>query len=528
MRFGIKLSFADFCEQSMGKTMFGEQFGEMNNFLDCLSNEFDVVELSAIYKDTNPETLKTAAAMCHKHGLSVTIHGAIDGISGGEEFFAPYLLLFETGIQPVYNITVHPLKNPEETERILRSVCEHIDKNNYPVRITLENQRYADESFKNTLCKDVAGVVKNINHKSLYTCFDFGHKHSNILKYGETFDVVEDDFLVLVRHTHIHSVYEGGTHFPLTCGEAALEGNIVGLLKYGYDEVLLLELLPGRYSDKFDIKESVFDSVSVLKTALAQVERKLEACAKYESGYADSVASVRNCLKDGNGLGVLGPSSYIIKLGNTKIAVDISLWNLPVDNEGRKALLELLSECDALIITHKHADHFDREIINNIPTEIPCFIPDFIDCDRENVIKTRDGYEAVLKDINLTFFESAHGADGNIVPEYGFCIGFEGKNYLFPTDVRDYKEEHRVFENTEVLIAHLWLGRANALNIHNNSYVNDFSAFARSFGAKRVYLSHMFDVRREIEDMWTDIHSDLVKEIIDNVNVIKTGDWIKL
>ena len=238
MKYGIKLLFADFCDRNSAATMFGEQFGEMNNLLDCFSAEFDVVELSAIYAETNPETLKNAVSMCHKHGLTVTIHGCIDGLSSGEEFFAPYLLLFEAGIQPVYNITVHPLESPAETEQLLRSICEQIDEHNYPVRITLENQRYRDESFKNTLCKDVTGVVKNINHKKLYTCFDFGHQYSNLIKYGKTSDVVKDEFLSLARHTHIHSVYGGGTHFPLTCGETALEENLTRLIKQGYDEVL--------------------------------------------------------------------------------------------------------------------------------------------------------------------------------------------------------------------------------------------------------------------------------------------------
>ena len=100
---------------------------------------------------------------------------------------------------------------------------------------------------------------------------------------------------------------------------------------------------------------------------------------------------------------------------------------------------------------------------------------------------------------------------------------------MFSADVRNYDiSSHPVFPNTKALIVHLWLGRENALNLYNNAYMEDFCRFANSYHAKKVFVSHMFDVRRKINDMWTDIHYDAVKHSLGESGYIKLGDWIQL
>ncbi len=528
MKFGIKLPYDIFCnEKSKASHLLCEAFGNADTLLDFLSKQIDVIELGVVEHTVNPLILKEAASICKRYGLSVTIHGSMSDINTADEFFAPYTMLFSSGMQALYNITVHPFSNPESTKALLSSICKYIDEMNYPVRITLENQRFTNENFRHTLCRDVADIVKSINHPKLYTCFDFGHQLSNVRKNGVAFDIADDAFFSVVRHTHIHSFFEGVTHFPLSCGETALEYNLTKLMQHKYDGALLLELAPARYCDRFDIKASILSSISILKSAAYQVERKIMAVEEYESRYVYHMNNVNRSLqKIRCGLGVLSPAMYILKMGNTKLAVDPSLWDLPVDNEGRNSLMKILRECDAVIVTHTHGDHFDCDILDNL--SIPCFIPDFISYNRNNLTFTNDGYEATVGDVHLTFFESAHSLSDSIVPEYGFCIDFDGKNYVFPADVRDYNKLHRVFPDTEAVILHLWLGRANALNLHDNEYLEAFCRFAKSFGAKKVYLSHMFDIRREIEDMWSEIHSEPVRKRINNCNIIKCGDLIEL
>lgn len=271
MKTGIKIPYDIFCEEKSETTKkLLECFNGCDGFFGYLEKNFDTVEIGVVFFGTDGSILKDGAFLCSKFGLNVTIHGSLNDIKNAEEFFTPYLPLFESDLQDYYNITVHPFENPDDTEKLLEDICRCAKNNDYPVRITLENQRFTNERLINTLCKNVAEIVNNINSKYLYCCFDFGHQLYNQIKYGEKFDAVESDFLSVVKHTHIHSLYNDKTHFPLSCGETLLEYNIKKLLCHNYDGVFLLELAPARYLDEFDIKTSIEDSIRILKTALLQ------------------------------------------------------------------------------------------------------------------------------------------------------------------------------------------------------------------------------------------------------------------
>lgn len=272
MKTGIKIPYDIFCnEMSETSKKLLTSFCGIYKFLGYLGENCDAVEIGVVFHNTNGEILKTGVKLCNDFGLNVTIHGGFNDTKSAEEFFAPYIPLIKSGLQEFYNITVHPFENPEDTEKLLTEICKYIEEYKYPVRITLENQRYANENLKNTLCRNVAEIVKSINSKYLYCCFDFGHQLFNQIKYGENFDPVEGDFLSVVKHTHIHSLYEESTHFPLSCGETLLEYNIKKLLSYNYNGIFLLELAPARYMEKFDIKKSIEDSIYILKTTLLQI-----------------------------------------------------------------------------------------------------------------------------------------------------------------------------------------------------------------------------------------------------------------
>ena len=227
------------------------------------------------------------------------------------------------------------------------------------------------------------------------------------------------------------------------------------------------------------------------------------------------------------GLGVIGPAMYIAKFGNTKLAIDPSFWDFPISDADKKAVLAVITECDGVIVTHNHADHYDAELLDEIPMQIPVFVPDFTDYKRENVINTTDGFSVNIKDVRIEFFESAHSLGTNIVPEYGFTVSHNGKNYVFPADVRDYEKPHKNFCDVEVLVAHLWLGKMNALNIYNNEYADLFCDFVNSFGAKRILIGHLFDIRRTILDMWSSVHCDIIKDKIPDLIMLRTGDFIE-
>ena len=523
MKTGIKLFFDMFSENISEKSkMQCDAFGGRDEYFKYVAENCDSVEISPVRATDDPEYMLYAAKTVNGLGLHFTIHGVL----GHESvFFNPYKLLFKSKLQPLYNITVHPYEDMEETKRTLAAICDIARAENYPVRITLENQRYSSEGKLHNLCRDVAGCVAEIGSPYLYNCFDFGHQMSNALKQGEEFDEVTEQFLSQVRQTHIHSYDCNSTHFPLYCGSVRLEKNITGLMRCGYDGVLMIELDHGRYEGRHDLKKAVVGSIEALKNAMAQIEGKLRKTEVYKNGYSDVVKNAASLLdSDKDGLAALAPSAYILKLGRTKIAIDMSLCTMPVSEENVKAVADIVSGCDAVIVTHNHADHFDPALLSLVSDDVPIYMPNFLSYNKKNVTYFGDGTDISVGDVQIEFFESAHSAGENVVPEYGFAAKHNGKHYVFPTDVRCYNAEHKVFHNTEVLVPHLWLGRRMALMLTDNNYIEEFAAFVNSFGAKRVLVGHLYDIHREIDDMWTDIHFDAVKEKIPCCEKILLGD----
>ena len=535
MKYGIKLPYDILTgEMSEISRAICDAFGGVDGLLAYFAANLDAVEIATVSLKTEGDALLAACRRCASYGLFVTVHGSLDGVTEADSFWKPYLPLLASGLQESYTVTVHPLSDPTESERILRAVCAKAETEGYPVTLMLENQRDKNAQYPHRLCRQVAERVRAINSSCLRMCFDFGHHLSNIRLNGMDFDPFDAEIFPLVGHTHIHAVSGSDTHFPLYGGETLLEENLTGLMRCGYDGVLTLELLPGRYMDRFDIRESIVSSVSILKTAVHQTAAKLCAAADFSENYVSHVQSVRSAAEGAAcGFGVIGTAAYLIRMGETSIAVDPSLWELPVGADGRRVLLDLLATCDAVIITHTHADHFDRELIAELPPDVPLYLPDFLSCERENVIVTHDGASYRIGNVTLHVFASAHSemhADGSLggVPEYGFAIEYGGAFAVFPTDVRTYEKAHTTFSPTKALIAHLWLGRAQGLNVHDNPCAERFCAFAESFGSERIFLSHLWDVRREILDMWTDANAELVTKRLKNVILLRVGQWIEL
>lgn len=535
MKYGIKLPY-DILTGEMNEVSRAicDAFGGADGLLAYYAANLDSVELATVSSQTDGEELLRACRTCASYGLFVTVHGAIAGVTDADAFWEPYLPLFASGLQESYTVTVHPLSDPTESERILRAVCAKAEAAGYPVTLMLENQRDKIAKYPHWLCRGVAETVRKIGSPYLRMCFDFGHHLSNVRLNGRDFDPFEKEIFSLVGHTHIHAVSDSDTHFPLDGGETLLEENLTGLMLCGYDGVLTLELLPGRYRDRFDIRESIVSSISILKTAVHQTAAKLRAAADFAENYVSHVESVRLASeKSACGFGVIGTAAYLVKMGETRVAVDPSLWELPVGADGRQALLDLLGTCDAVIVTHTHEDHFDRKLIAGLCADVPLYLPDFLSCERENVIFSRDGETYEIGDVTLHVFDSEHseilpGGCFCHVPEYGFAIEYGGAYTVFPTDVRTYEKEHATFPNTNALIAHLWLGREQGLNVYNNPCAEKFCAFVESFGAERVFLSHLCDVRRLIRDMWTDANAALVTGRLKNAALLRVGQWIEL
>lgn len=527
MKFALKIP-SDIFKNDMSENTLKiiESFGSIDNIFEFLKSSVDSIEFGMINVDLDSKYLLDSVSKFANEGIGVSFHGKLNNANCAEEFFSPYTEVIESGIISQINITVHPLKTEEETESLLRDICFAIEKNNYPVRITLENQRNKSEETAHVGCEGVYNIVKKINNPHLFLCFDFGHQLSNVRKEMVPYDEVTDGFVSMVRHTHIHSYYEGVTHFPLCMGETLLEENITRLLDKGYDETLLLELDPKRYLSHIDIKESYLKSVEALKISYKQCVDKRKELDKYKS-YSSYVKPIFKKISDSiSGMGLLSPSSYIFKLDDTVVGIDPCLFLYDVDEDAEENLLNLMNKCDAIIVTHKHRDHYDPSILDKISSDIPIYCADFVGYKRDNTIIINAEDKINIKNLTVEFFDSYHTLGNNVVPEIGFQIESRGEKYVFPIDVRDYDKVYPDFSNVKVLVAHLWLGKQNALNVVNNPYVNKFTYFVKKFNADKVFVSHLYGVHRKIDDMWTETHYNLIRDKINNSSMIRFGEWI--
>lgn len=539
MRFGVTLRIDLFTEKpTEASRVLLDTFGGKENLFFYLKEHVDVVEISTIGSKSDPHTFMEAVCFCAKYDLGVTIHGLLKENEPAKDFFTPYLPLFQEKLQESYLITLHPLKQKVDTIKALRELCSYAEEQKYPVTFALENQRLTQDYSVNGICKSVGEIVAHVDSNRVHTCFDFGHHLSNKRKQGETADPFDQAFADRIRHTHIHSMCEGTTHFPLYSGETELDQNLKMLIEKDYSGVLLLELDFQRFVGKLDLKEALCRSVRILKNAYEQTVRKQSESERYQKQYSKILADGLKKLNElDRSVMLLSPSSYLLKFGEIKIAVDPSLLDIPVSPEGREKFLEILRGCDGVIYTHKHGDHYDAAIARDISNDaMTWFVPDFFSendicggkLTEKNCIFVKANQCCSFGKTEIKFFESCHSSNDSFVPEYGFAILYEGKHYVFPVDVRNYDTGLvKPFPDTEVLFAHLWLGREKALEI-DEEYIRQFADFVNAYGAKRVCLGHLFDVRREISDMWTDLHYRYLESRIETIVPLRQGDVIAL
>lgn len=237
------------------------------------------IELRAVQGRTAPEAVLAAAERCHAAGLSVTVHGAAEEHSCAGRFFAPYRSLFSSGLQENYNITVHALSDRGETEALLTDLLETAEKEQYPVRFTLENNRRKGERRCGDSLGEVCAIKEKLGSDRLAVCWDMGHYTSDMRKFGccgeqrsaGDVNLPPQKQLAAVGHTHIHSLVNGTTHFPLHMGELALKENITALRDAGYPGIYSLELDFPRFLPVCSAKEALTSSFDVLEAALAEV-----------------------------------------------------------------------------------------------------------------------------------------------------------------------------------------------------------------------------------------------------------------
>ena len=226
------------------------------------------IELRAVRSDTPEEIVRGAAAALKEAGLFLTVHGALKD-EPAEVFWGRLEPLLSA--QENLCVTVHSASTREETIRLLSRMGEYARLHHPAARLALENNRSKKgDNIDLVECGGVLETVRATGLASIGTCWDFGHFCWDHLTHPSLLpdDLPPASFIARAVHTHIHSVHENTTHFPLTMGNLPLKAYLAALLAAGYRGVFNLEPEPERWDESIDAAEEIVRSVVLLKNTL--------------------------------------------------------------------------------------------------------------------------------------------------------------------------------------------------------------------------------------------------------------------
>ena len=255
-------------------------------------------------------------------------------------------------------------------------------------------------------------------------------------------------------------------------------------------------------------------------------EWKLAAIENYKKSYNKQWKNVFEQLQlqeFDHHMWLLGPSSYVLSTNGIRWGMDLQFRMPWIADTVRDVLVNDLATLDFIILTHEHSDHLDYFLLSMLrDVPITWLIPIFfnrdkildtgISPDRITWIEADQVYD--LGKLTITTFNSLHfRPDGRGVPELGFLVDTSLSRLLFPSDVREY-DAAKVpdFEQVDCLFTHVWLGDGNALNLPCEPYLTDICDFSLALNPKRVYLTHLYEIGRPIEAMWTYTHAGLMAD----------------
>lgn len=227
------------------------------------------IELRTIRQKTDPADIQGAARAVFAAGMSVTAHGVLAD-EPAEVFWARFRPLLDE--QPALCITVHSTVD-QPTTLILLDRMARYGREYYPAaRLALENNRVKKNDFDLVECAGVLSTLERLNAPNVGACWDFGHLYWDHLTYpGELpSPMPPQGFVGRAIHTHIHSVYEGTTHFPVSVGELPLKAYVRALREAGFEGVYNLELEPERWPDAMDTVEGYLRSIETLIKTLKE------------------------------------------------------------------------------------------------------------------------------------------------------------------------------------------------------------------------------------------------------------------
>jgi L-ascorbate metabolism protein UlaG (beta-lactamase superfamily) len=289
----------------------------------------------------------------------------------------------------------------------------------------------------------------------------------------------------------------------------------------------------------------------MIKDVISPVQSRYKAGAEkwYKQHYSETWRFIFDTLPgpvDECLVWIAGPSFYILSLNGVCIAID-PVFRFPwIEEMVDENILKDFSKINCVLLSHEHKDHLDYSLMRKLSSlPIRWVIPSFFgrQCIFETGIKEDqicwqdNGNHLSFRRVGITSFKSPHNRKGcpeDTPPEHGYFIETENRKLLFPVDIRSY-DPSRIpsFGPLDALFMHIWLGGGNALNLPCEPYLSEFCDFVASLKCKRVFLAHLYELGRPVNDLWTLTHAGLVMDELlaketDQTTVMKIGQMYKL
>jgi L-ascorbate metabolism protein UlaG (beta-lactamase superfamily) len=184
--------------------------------------------------------------------------------------------------------------------------------------------------------------------------------------------------------------------------------------------------------------------------------------------------------------------------------------------------ISTLCNLDYIVLTHEHKDHLDLDLLfrlKDYPARwvVPLHLRgqlQSLEVPDGKMIITEPGKTLDLGSLALTAFNGLHweyssnypdGRHG--VPATGYLLEFNQRRWLIPGDTRTYESARLpAFGKVDGLIAHLWLGRGQALH-DDPSMLEAFCQFHQALQAGRIVITHLNEWGRPSTDRWDERHA---------------------
>ncbi len=220
-----------------------------------------------------------------------------------------------------------------------------------------------------------------------------------------------------------------------------------------------------------------------------------------------------------------GPTSYVFSLYGVRFAIDLQIRRECDFEKVRAELSEDTSALSFVLITHQHDDHMciplmralkDTPIIWYIPEGTHEHLIEKTELPEDKIVKVRDGEEFCVGALKIKAFNSTHERPGEkqIFQQLGYeIITPEGK-LLVPADVRNYDLSlYPEFSDIDVCFSHLWAGDDTINEEKYMPLLREFADFYSSFGAKKYFFCHLYEIAREFRHMWRCTHAAEAMEL---------------